>query len=92
MRVTHVRIWYFVLHIPKSTDYFGLIALQHPSAYPETIMLATWLAVLLFLCALQALFVVKLADRLTVSDATQDAPAARGREAAETAERYARAA
>ncbi|MEN3210017.1 hypothetical protein PUR23_08215 [Methylorubrum populi] len=55
-------------------------------------MLATWLAVLLFLCALQALFVVKLADLLTVSDATQDAPTARGREAAETAERYARAA
>lgn len=37
-------------------------------------MLATWLAALLFLVALQALLVVKLADRLTVSDTAQDQP------------------
>lgn len=55
-------------------------------------MLATWLAVLLFLAAVQALFVVKLADRLTASDAAQDAPAARGSKALEPADRYARAA
>ncbi len=55
-------------------------------------MLATWLAVLLFLFAVQALFVVKLADRLTVSDAAQDAPAARGTETIEGTGRYARAA
>lgn len=55
-------------------------------------MLATWLAVLLFLFALQCLLVVKLADRLTVSDAAQDTPAPRATGAVEPAGRYARAA
>ena len=55
-------------------------------------MLATWLAALVFLVAVQALLVVKLADRLTVSSAAQDAPTGRGTEALDTADRYARAA
>ncbi|AMB44267.1 MULTISPECIES: hypothetical protein [Methylobacteriaceae] len=55
-------------------------------------MLATWLAALVFLVAVQALFVVKLADRLTVSSAAQDVPTGRGIEAPQTSGRYARAA
>ncbi len=55
-------------------------------------MLATWLAALLFLFALQCLLVVKLADRLTVSDAAQDAPTPRGTETLAPADRYARTA
>lgn len=55
-------------------------------------MLATWLAALLFLVALQALLVVTLADRLTVSDSAGDRPARSGREATETDAGYARAA
>jgi hypothetical protein len=55
-------------------------------------MLATWLAALVFLVAVQALLVVKLADRLNVSSAAQDAPTGRGTEGLETADRYARAA
>ncbi|MEH3118036.1 MAG: hypothetical protein PGN25_10705 [Methylorubrum populi] len=54
-------------------------------------MLATWLAALLFLFAVQSLLVVKLADRLT-SDAAQNAPAGRSVEAPDAADRYARAA
>ncbi|HJE22427.1 MAG TPA: hypothetical protein K8W01_02045 [Methylorubrum populi] len=53
-------------------------------------MLATWLAVLLFLVAVQALLVVKLADRLTVSDAAPVAPSAKTPNLVE--ERYAQAA
>ena len=55
-------------------------------------MLATWLAALAFLVAVQALLVVKLADRLTVSNAAQDVPTGRRTEALETTDRYARAA
>jgi hypothetical protein len=61
-------------------------------ALSETIMLATWLAALLFFGALQALLVVKLADRLTISDATPDNQAARDAKARQTAGRYADAA
>ena len=55
-------------------------------------MLATWLAALLFFGALQALLVVKLADRLTVSDAVPDHRATRDAEARKSAGRYAGAA
>ena len=55
-------------------------------------MLATWLAALLFLVALQALLVVRVADRLTVSGAAQDVPTIGNTEAQQTADRYARAA
>lgn len=55
-------------------------------------MLATWLAALLFVGALQALLVVKLADRLTVSDATLDNQAARNAKARKTTGRFAGAA
>ena len=55
-------------------------------------MLATWLAALLFFGALQALLVVKLADRLTVSDATPDHQSARDARARKTTGRYAGAA
>ncbi|WP_200943197.1 hypothetical protein [Methylobacterium sp. Leaf123] len=55
-------------------------------------MLATWLAALVFLVAVQALLVVKLADRLTVSNAADDVPTGRGTEALDSAGRYARAA
>ena len=55
-------------------------------------MLATWLAALLFFVALQALLVVKLADRLTVSDTAADNQAGRNAEAQQKAGRYARAA
>ena len=61
-------------------------------ASSETIMLATWLAALLFFGALQALLVVKLADRLTVSDATPDHQSARDARARKTTGRYAGAA
>lgn len=55
-------------------------------------MLATWLAALLFFVALQALLVVKLADRLTVSGRGRDGQADRGTKTKQTADRYARAA
>lgn len=55
-------------------------------------MLATWLAALLFLFALQSLLVVKLADRLSVSDVDQTTPASREASAAAPTDRYARAA
>ena len=54
----------------------GLFA-SHRHLPSEALMLATWLAALLFFTALQALLVVRLADRLTVTDAAQDAPVAR---------------
>ncbi|GJE73696.1 hypothetical protein [Methylorubrum suomiense] len=50
-------------------------------------MLATWLAALTFLFALQCLAVVTLADRLTIQE--PDLPA---RDAADPSENYARAA
>lgn len=52
-------------------------------------MLATWLAALLFLIPLQALLVVKLADRLTASEAARDRSAAPGRAAGGASGRYA---
>jgi hypothetical protein len=55
-------------------------------------MLATWLAALLFFVALQALLVVKLADRLAVSDTAADHQAGGDAEAQPTTGRYARAA
>lgn len=55
-------------------------------------MLATWLAALLFFGALQALLVVRLGDRLTVSNAAQDPQSVRDPEGPQTADRYARAA
>lgn len=55
-------------------------------------MLATWLAALLFLVALQALLVVKLADRLTVPETAQDHPAQPDRETRGANGRYAQAA
>ena len=55
-------------------------------------MLATWLAALLFFGALQALLVVRLADRLTVSNAAQDPQSVRDPEGPQTTNRYARAA
>ena len=54
-------------------------------------MLATWLAALLFLVALQALLVVKLADRLTDSDTARDHAAQPGRAATGANGRYAQA-
>ncbi|BAU89780.1 hypothetical protein MPPM_1175 [Methylorubrum populi] len=55
-------------------------------------MLATWLAALVFFGALQALLVVKLADRLTLSGAPQDCQPVCDPETKPTAGRYARAA